>query len=164
MMLLGYDTENPAAATAALILHAVYASRETGKLKVDVDFWSRIERFSKSSAKRATTLAELVERLKRRLGCASVRPIGFEDDGRRVFLTDVLVRPLADPDAVLRTMYRETSLCVLLVRERIERDKAIPVDADEADDVEIPAAREVPRKPRRAGMPATTDRDLFAVS
>ena len=132
-MLYGYDTQREDAAVAAFLIHTVYRSRDRRRLKIDMDLWARIERFVKSSAKRAGTLAEFVERLKPRRGCETLRPLRVADGGGEVvrdFLTGTLSRPPADPHVVLRTLYRETSLCVLLVRERLERDKAEAVEAD----------------------------------
>lgn len=155
-MLLGYDTEDRAAATAATLIHTVYASRDIRRLKVDTDFWGRIERFVKGSAKRAGTLPEFVERLKPRLGCDTLRPVGEAEDGGRAFITGLLARPLAEPEAVLRALYRETSLCVLLVRDRIERERA----AEEAEG----AGDEPARKPHRTRMPQIPALDLFAAN
>lgn len=123
-MIQGFDTDNPNAATGALLVYSVYRSRDARRLKVDTDLWVRVERFVKSSAKRAQSLSEFVERLKPRLGCEAIRPAKGGDGAPRDFLTGVLGRPDGDPFAVLRALYRETSLCVLLVRDRLEREKA----------------------------------------
>ncbi len=142
-MKYGFDTERDDAAVAAFLIHSVYTSRDRGRLKISMDLWSRIERFVKAAAKRAQTLAEFVERLKPRLCCETLRPLRIAPaDGTgeetRDFLTGVFGRPAADPVLVLRALSKETSLCVLLVRERLEREKAERIadaDADaDADD------------------------------
>ena len=122
-MLSGFDTDDRAAAIGALLVYSIWRSRDVRRLKVDTSLWARVERFTKGSAKRAQSLPEFVERLKPRLACETVRAVTGED-GNRDFLTGVLTRPSADPHLVLRKLYRETSLCVLLVRERLEREKA----------------------------------------
>jgi len=133
MMTMGYDTDRADAAVAATLVHAVYGSRDRVRFKVDMEMWARIERFVKSSAKRADTLANFVERLKPRLSCEAIRVRHGADGTSRDFMTDVLSRPPCDPHAALRTLYRETSLVVLLVRERIERERqAIAADLAEA--------------------------------
>lgn len=144
-MKYGFDTERDDAAVAAFLIHSVYTSRDRGRLKISLDLWSRIERFVKAASKRAQTLAEFVERLKPRLCCETLRPIripgadGQEDT--RDFITGVLGRPAADPALVIRTLSRETSLCVLLVRERLEREKADrAADADNDADFFAEAA------------------------
>jgi hypothetical protein len=55
-------------------------------------------------------------------------------------MTGVLTRPAADPHLVLRKLYRETSLCVLLVRERLEREKAERANDDFDRGEELSAA------------------------
>ena len=136
-MLIGFDTERPDAAAAACLVYSVYRARDVRRFKVDMDMWNRIERFTKASAKRAASLAEFVERLKPRLSCEGLRPLPVAAaDGvpaHRDFLIDVLGRPAAAPGDVLRALYRETSLCVLLVRERLEREKLERAANDDED-------------------------------
>jgi hypothetical protein len=122
-MIGDFDTDDTAAAIGALLVYSVYRSRDVKRFKVDTSLWARIERFTKASAKRSQSLSEFVERLKPRLACEAIRATA-DGDGYRDFLTGVLSRPDADPHLVLRRLYRETSLCVLLVRERLEREKA----------------------------------------
>lgn len=139
-MKYGFDTDREDAAIGAFLVHGVYTSRDRRRFKVDTEMWARIERFAKSSAKRSQTLAEFVERLKPRLSCETLRPVRMpvsESSGeiRRVFMTGALGYPAEDQHAVLRALYRETSLCVLLVRERLEREKA-----DRDEDESLPEA------------------------
>ncbi|CAH2606088.1 conserved protein of unknown function (plasmid) [Rhodovastum atsumiense] len=127
-MTLGFDTERADASVAALLIYVVYRSRDVARLKVSLDMWSRIERFVKAAAKRADSLPTFIERLMPRLGCEVLRPVreaGEEQGATRDFasLTSILDAPPADPHAVLRVLHRETSLCVLLVRERLERER-----------------------------------------
>lgn len=142
------DTEDVNAATGALLLYAVYRSRDKQRYKTTPDMWGQIERFTKSSAKRARTLGEFLEALKPRLCCETINPRAMqtsvtgiirymdrpEDDDRpsievaepgeyREFLTQVLAG--ADHRAVLDLLYKETGYVVLLVRDRLEREKPI---------------------------------------
>ena len=52
-MIYGFDTQDKEAATAALIVYAIYRSRDIKRFKVSTQMWGQIERFVKSSAKRA---------------------------------------------------------------------------------------------------------------
>lgn len=142
-MLYQFDTTDPNAATAALLLYAVYRSRDIKRLKVTPDLWSQIERFTKASAKRADSLPRFIEQLKPRLCCDTLRPSAMEvgikgvlpvtdqlghtnyiqQADSREFLTAVLAA--ADERAVLRTLYRETAWVILLVRDRLEREKPL---------------------------------------
>ena len=138
----GFDTEDEVAGVAALLIYAVWRSRDVSRYKVTPDVWGQVERFTKSSAKRATTLAGFLERLKPRLLCATLNPrylisdaghgramveletgeiIAPTDDGSREFLTRLLDE--TEPRPVLSKLFRETAVCILLVRERCEREK-----------------------------------------
>lgn len=145
-MEFNFDTDDRPAAAAAQIVYAVWRSRDQRRFHVTPDVWSQVERFCRAAAKRATTLAEFVERLKPRLCCDSLNPrwlrtgtltasplVALGDGSyaelaarpeQREFLTGLL----SDPEAqrpVLRTLQRETSYVVLLVRDRLEREKPI---------------------------------------
>lgn len=134
-MKLGFDSEREDACVGALLVYQTYHSRDRARFKVSLDQWSRIERAVKASAKRADSLGAFVERLKPRLSCESLRPL-YTAAGEGVprdfqGLTSLIDQPPAPPFTVLRTLYRETSLCVLLVRERLERERTLK-DADKA--------------------------------
>ena len=159
MAIYGFDTTDEHAATAALLVYAVYRSRDRTRYKASPDMWEQIERFTKDAAKRARTLPAFIEALKPRLACGSIRPrwmaVGLKgevpilavtdpDTGalkyaiqpaaapdQREFLTEVFDR--ADAREVVQRLYRETAWVILLVRDRLEREK--PVEARiEADD------------------------------
>lgn len=142
-MIYGFDTEDQSAATAALLVYAIYRSRNARQFKVTPDMWAQIERFTKASAKRATSIPAFIESLKPRLQCGTIQPRWMETgikgllpiaDSRghinyiqtadsREFLTCVLTA--ADPREVLRRLYTETAWIILLVRDRLEREKPI---------------------------------------
>lgn len=145
-MIYHFDTEDPAAATAALLVYAVYRSRDARRYRPTPDMWGQIERFTKAAAKRADSLPRFLETLKPRLSCDTLAPramavglagaptVALGDGafaelapaaGQREFLTAVLER--ADEAAVLDRLYRETAWVILLVRDRLERER--PVEA-----------------------------------
>ena len=153
MMYYGFDTDNECAGIAAQVVYTIYRSRDPRKLKVTPDFWGIIERQVKSTAKRAENLGEFIERLKPRLGCSSISPKWAEtgivqekryekrhdgvlmeiaDKGRRMFLTDLLC--VANHGEILDVLYRSASLVILLVRDRLERER--PLDIKEGDVVD----------------------------
>lgn len=154
-MVHGFDTTDEHAATAALLVYAAWRSRDKRRFKITPDVWGQVERFVKSSAKRATTLAEFLERLKPRLLTATINPRYCASDWQsivqmerlpdgtlveragtgRAFLTRVLEQ--ADHRAVLRKLYAETCLVILLVRDRIERERPHEGIIEAADDETI---------------------------
>lgn len=144
-MIYGFDCDDQPSATAALLVYAVYRSRDSKRFKVTPDMWGLIERSVKASAKRATSLPRFLETLKPKLSCATLSPKWMEvgmageltltpiqsggfvqladDSERREFLSG----PINDADdpAVIAVLYRETAWVILLVRDRIEREKPI---------------------------------------
>ena len=152
----GFDTPDHDEATAALLIYAVYRSRDTRRFKVTPDLWAQIERFVKAAAKRADTLPRFLEALKPRLACGTLHPrwmeagirgvllLGATASGeyvevagqpQREFLTGVLAH--ADAPKVLDLLYRETAYMVLLVRDRLEREKPLE-QRFVVEDLEIP--------------------------
>lgn len=143
-MFYNFQTDCFEEATAALLVYAVYRSRDTKKFKVSLDMWGIIERAVKSVAKRSEDLDIFLEKLKPKLCCSSIRPqfmqtildipvemialpdgcfVKREEKGKRRFLVDVLNE--VDNKTVLENLYKKTSKVILLVRDRIEREKPI---------------------------------------
>lgn len=141
-MYYNFQTEEREKAVAALLVYAIYRSRDHEKFKITPDMWGIIERSVKSVAKRATDLEQFIEKLKPKLKCSSIKPKWAEtipddvvtmkkledgsfaevqDKGKREFLVDVLAD--VDHEKVLNVLYEKAALVVLLVRDRIEREK-----------------------------------------
>ena len=138
----GFDTESKPTATAALLVYAIYRSRNKSRFKVSLDMWGRIERFTKASAKRAQTAPDFIEKLKTKMSCESISPrwceVGLKNDiglisagngamiqvaaeEQREFLTRAVAE--VDENALLNALFKNTAWVVLLVRERLEREK-----------------------------------------
>jgi len=145
-MIYGFDTDEQHEAAAALLVYAIYRSRNKKQFKVSLDMWDKIERFAKSAAKRARNPAAFIEKFKPKLKCHSLSPqwmeAGIKNDigiftrqnregidehielsgtAKREFLTGVLRN--TDHKKLLYTLNNETSWVILLVRERLEREK-----------------------------------------
>lgn len=145
-MYYNFDTEASEHAVAALLVYAVYRSRDVKRFKITPDMWGQIERATKGAAKRAGDLGDFIEKLKPKLHCATIQPrwantipdglktvqmmpdgsiIEVADKGRRQFLTNVLQE--INHREVLNILYKKTALVILLVRDRLEREK--PMEA-----------------------------------
>ncbi|MDZ7922736.1 MAG: hypothetical protein U5M23_01465 [Marinagarivorans sp.] len=139
-MIYNFDTKDNVTATAALIVYAVYRSRDKKRFKVTPDVWGQIDRFVKASAKRATNLPIFIDSLMPKLCCASISPkwmdVGINGrltqygnefiefaGKKREFLTYVLSD--VNHDDVIKMLYRETMWVILVVRDRLEREKPI---------------------------------------
>lgn len=158
-MIYNFDTSDDNAATAAFLVYAVYRSRDVKRFKVTPEMWSTIERAVKSVAKRAEDLGEFIEKLKPKLACASIKPKWAKTmpDGmvtmmqgpggelmeiggggeKRQFLTGVL--EAADHRLTLDVLYKKAAYVVLLVRDRIERERPYEaqLETEEAIDAEV---------------------------
>lgn len=146
----GFDTDSEISATGALMLYAVYRSRNTKRFKISLDMWSKIERFVKASAKRATSLSIFLDKLKPKICCESISPkwmeVGLKNDlsllinkdkkgeikdivevegkdKQREFMTPIFRKGI--DEQVLEKLYKETTLIIMLVRERLERERPI---------------------------------------
>lgn len=164
-MIYGFDTADEAAAAGALLVYAIYRSRDRRRFKVTPDLWGQVERFTKDAAKRARTLPQFVEALKPRLACATIHPrwtaIGEKGEvpmlvytdpetgnfaygvqrqaaDQREFLTRLFER--ADAATAIGRLYRETAWIILLVRDRLEREKPIEQELEAIDEGEADAA------------------------
>lgn len=143
-MIYNFDTQDQPAATAALLVYAIYRSRDKRKFKVSPEMWGQIDRFVKASAKRARNLPQFIDALMPKLCCPSINPhwmqigmtgrivdmgngqfgefAGTNADGRE-FLTGIL--ETEQTPEVLNKLYKETTFVILLVRDRLEREKPI---------------------------------------
>lgn len=158
-----FDTSNENAATAALLVYAIYRSRNVKRFKVTPDMWGMIERAVKSASKRAGDLGDFIEKLKPKLHCETIHPrwqktdpfseedkrlinmvamsdgsfveIGEKGKGKRQFLVGVLEE--VDHRAVLDFLYRKTALVILLVRDRLEREKPIEAKLTEGEYIDV---------------------------
>lgn len=142
-MIYQFDTDDQTAATAALLVYAIYRSRDARRFKVTPDMWAQIERFTKASAKRAGSIPAFIEALKPRLQCGTIHPrwmetgikglLPFTDSAgntnyiqggdARDFLTGAIAA--ANSTEVIRHLYAQTAWIILLVRDRLEREKPI---------------------------------------
>jgi hypothetical protein len=164
-MIYGFETDDQHAATAALIVYVVWRSRDRQRVKITPDIWGQVERWTKDASKRARSLPELIEALKRpgricagalhprfmEVGLGGEAPLTYvvgedgrlreaiqfaadRETGRREFMTRVLER--TDAAAVIRAAHRETTWVIMLVRDRIERERPIEQQLDDLIDRE----------------------------
>lgn len=150
-MIYNFDTEKNDEATAALIVYAIYRSRDRKQFKVSPEMWGQIDRFVKASAKRAQTIPQFIDNFMPKMSCASIHPkamevavtgrllqvgnefMEFKQDDKRTFLTRVVAE--CNEKQVLNKLYKETAWIVMLVRDRLEQEKpiekSIEIDGDE---------------------------------
>jgi hypothetical protein len=150
-MIFNFDTDDHSMATAALLVYAIYRSRDKKRFKVSPEMWGQIDRFTKGAAKRATSISRFIDSLMPRMHCPSINPkwmevgikggllarentlgikeyMEFKTDDSREFLTQVV--NASDHTDVINKLYQETQWVILLVRERLEREKPVESSFD----------------------------------
>lgn len=152
-MIYNFDTDDKLAATASLLVYAIYRSRDKKRFKVSPEMWGQIERFIKAAAKRATNAPRFIDNLMPKLSCATINPkwvevavkgrlfqsgsdlIDIPQQDRRQFLTEVLSG--IDNKALIDILYKETTWVVMLVRDRLETEKPLESTFKIEDEVDI---------------------------
>jgi hypothetical protein len=117
--------------------------------------WAQIERFARASAKRADTIGDFLESFKRRMACNTINPKWMQtgiihantminEDGeilqfnqpRRDFMVEIVEGPKEAQEAVLDVLYHNTQRVILLVRDRIEREKPIELQLERSSEAD----------------------------
>ena len=130
-MLYQFDCDDLERARAALILYGVYRSRPSSSPLNGVDTWDRFASFIHAAWLKSSTTAEFVQNLCHKAKVDSIKPAYFTDgpvmmpDGTLIQSEDVKDYKLelfAD-DLLLNIIDRERIYLLMLVRERIQREK-----------------------------------------
>lgn len=141
-MEFGFDTESPERGKAALILYTMYRSREPSSPLNGLETWTRFVSFAKGACLKSTSLAEFVDNFCKKAQIGTVKPLYLKTDGNMVVMPDGSI--IEDPgvkdyklnifaeDGLLPLIEKETQYLVLLVRERIQREK-LKGDGNETD-------------------------------
>ena len=151
-MIYGFDTDDEPAAVAALIVYVLWRSRDRARFKITPDLWGRIEQFTKDAAKRARTIPDFITDLSRpgRMNAPTIQPryldLGMSGETPMVQLSSgafvqfspsqdarefgIRIFEQADAKAVIRAAYRNHKWVIMLVRDRLEREKPIESHID----------------------------------
>lgn len=154
-MLFGFDTENETVAAGCLLVYAVYKSRDVKRGPSGYDMWEQIERFTRRAAMRADEIGEFLESFKRQMACGTINPkwcstgvvamnaMQFadgsifvhgdngSDDAPRDFMISIIEASADKQQEIMDTLYEQSQRVILLVRDRLEREK--PLDGRFAD-------------------------------
>lgn len=151
-MLLGFNTENEIKAKAALIVYVIYKSRDSKRGPSGLDMWGQIERFAKASAKRSEGIDGFVDSFKRKMACPTINPYWMKDDipaanavmkngAITTFGSDSLrsfgLSVFEDEEngkEVVECIYSKTQIVILLVRDRLEREKIFAQEVEGNED------------------------------
>ena len=140
-MLLGFNTENEIKAKAAMLVYVIYKSRDAKRGPSGLDMWGQIERFAKAAAKRSEGIDDFVNSFKRKIACSTINPYWMRNDISATnaavlkdgsimsFVGDLRVFGLeifddeANGKEIVECLYSKTQIVILLVRDRLEREK-----------------------------------------
>lgn len=145
-MLYQFDTDSVSHGKAALLLYAMYRSRKKDSPLNGMETWDRFQTFVRGACLKAGTTAEFVQAFCRKAKIDSVRP-RYLDTGEPVLMPDtgelILSEGIKDyrleilADNSLLQLYNTESLyLIMLVRERIQREKMIFQEEEDDEDTD----------------------------
>lgn len=130
-MIYNFDTDSLPHAKAALILYAVYRSRPASSPLNGLETWDRFASFIHGAWLKSETTAEFVQNLCHKAKTGSIRPDTLTD-GPVELPTGELIESdtvkdfrlsLFSDDSLLPLLDKERIYLLLLVRERIQRER-----------------------------------------
>lgn len=132
-MQYNFDTESVSHARAALLLYAMYRSRNKNSSLNGLETWDRFASYVRGASLKSSTTAEFVQNFCKMAKVDSVSPRYLTDaSGMTVLPTgeviesstykDYKLQIIAD-DSLLKLYATEGQYLTMLVRERIQREK-----------------------------------------
>ena len=141
-----FDTESLTHAKAALLLYAMYRSRQPNSPLNGLETWDRFQSYIRAACLKSSTTAEFVQEFCRKAKIDSVKPrylstgdpVAIPDTGELIIsesFADYRLKIISD-DSLLRLYNTESIYLIMLVRERIQREKMglLEVNDDEETD------------------------------
>lgn len=144
-MLYQFDTDSLDHAKAALLLYGMYRSRSQNSPLNGLETWDRFQAFVRAACLKSSTTAEFVQAFCKKARIDSVKPrylstgepVVMPETGELISspsVSDYRLGILAD-DSLLRLYNTESMYLIMLVRERIQREKFMPEeDENEEED------------------------------
>ena len=141
-MLYQFDTDSVEHAKAALLIYAAYKSRSQSSPLNGLETWDRCAAFIRGACLKSHTTAEFLQEFCRKGKIESVKPcylstgdpVLMPDTGELIHangVRDYRLNIVAD-DSLLPILTRESQYVIMLVRERIQREKLMYQVEDEA--------------------------------
>lgn len=140
-MLYQFDTDSLDHAKAALLLYAMYRSRGLDSPLTGVETWNRFSSFMRGACLKASTTAQFVQEFCRKAKIDSVKP-KYLSTGEPVAIAgseELIVSEgyhdyqlgIIEDNSLLKLFNSEPLYLIMLVRERIQREKLERIDEDE---------------------------------
>lgn len=132
-MQFGFYIEDEMRGKAALLLYAMYRSRDAASALNGLETWNRFAAFTKGAALKSSTTAEFCDHFCKSAKVPSIKPKYLKSDDGMVFMPDgTIVQSddvkdykisIIEDNRLLKLYEKESQLLVMLVRERIQREK-----------------------------------------
>lgn len=143
-MLYNFDTAEMNRAKAALLLYALFKSRDVNSPLNGLETWGRAESFCKAACLKSSTTGEFVTKFKEMAKIPSIKPYYLTDASKMVEMPDGSIiqsdnvrdykLDIFEDDDIRRTIEKEYPIIVMLVRERIQREKLTHTEEEEDDE------------------------------
>lgn len=131
-MYYNFDTDDLTRAKAALLLYAMYRSRDKQSSLNGVDTWTRFTAYIQGACLKSSTTAEFVQAFCKKARVSSIKP-RYLDTGDPVLMPDGEMieaegvhdyrTGIVEDNSLLPVLNRENVYLTLLVRERIQRER-----------------------------------------
>lgn len=143
-MQFGFITEDLRRAKAALLLYAVYRSRPKTSSLNGLETWNRFTSYIRGACLKSENTAQFINVFCKMAGVGSIKPIYLETDGGMMELSDGSLIfsdrvkeykiDIIEDDSLMPIFESEGQLLVMLIRERIQREKMEGVEDEETED------------------------------
>lgn len=140
-MYYNFDTDSVEHAKAALLLYAMYRSRNKNSSLNGLETWDRFNSYVRGASLKSKTTAEFVQNFCRLAKVDSVKPKYLaSEDGLTLLPTGDIIESsqykdfklkIMEDNSLLRLFEAEGLYLIMLVRERIQRDKVTEIEEDE---------------------------------
>lgn len=129
-----FDTDKVDRAKAALLLYGLYKSRGQNSSLNGLETWDRFNSYVRAACIKSETIGEFVQQFCRKANIASIKPVYFQtgdfvkmpDTGELIVSDDIKDYRLGifNDDSLLTVINKETLYLIMLIRERIQRERA----------------------------------------
>lgn len=132
-MLFNFATDDDLRAKAALLLYAVYRSRDKSSSLNGLETWNRFTSYIRGACLKSETTAEFITKFCKMAGVGSITPRFLEVNGGMIKLSDgSLIQSdsikeyhveLFNDNRLMKVYENEGQLVVMLIRDRIQRER-----------------------------------------
>ena len=144
-MLFNFNTDEMRFARAALVLYALYKSRNTNSPMNGMETWNRVESYCVGACKKSRTTSEFVTKFKElgRVGAIKPRYLSEQGVGMTILPGGSVVESanilnyhtaLIEDNEIRKPLENDYPLITMLVRERIQREKYMLEEEEENEE------------------------------